>query len=210
MAGPFDLSGLTRQSLIKPDGATDLDFFLPFLLVAYHHLYGPRVDLQQAFAPALLERREDGDLLSWLDGHLDGLTVADLIAKRLEKPRYRLPFRDLLNPAWVARELDDPAYETSPTHQILKDNDLHRGWAPTIPILFCHSPMDDDVDFQQTLTTMDFLGAEIRKAGGDPRQLLILKPIGDCRDGITHIEAIPLALPMAFQWIYEGMPKGSG
>ena len=206
MAGPFDLSGTARLGLIQPGAASDLDFFLPYLLVAYHQVYGPRVDVGRAFAPVLLEDREDGNILSWLDGSLDGFTVADLIANRLGKPRYRLPFRDLLNPDWVARELDDPAYETSETRAILRDNDLHRGWAPTRPILFCQSPMDDDVSFQQTAVTLACLGAEIIKAGGDPKRLLRFKPIGDCRDGITHIQAVPKALPMAFRWIYDGMP----
>ena len=206
MAGPFDLSGLARLGLIQPGGATDMDFFLPYLLVAYHRLYGPRVDPLQAFAPVLLERREDGNILSWLDGSLDGFTVNDLIANRLGKPRYQLPFRDVLNPAWVARELDDPAYEHSETHAILRDNDLYQGWRPTRPILFCHSPMDDDVAFQQTVLTMDCLGAEILKAGGDPNRLLMLKPIGDCRDRVTHVQAIPRAMAMAFRWIYDGMP----
>ena len=203
MAGPFDLSGLTREAVIKPGGASDLDFFLPYLLVAYHRIYGPRLDLQAAFAPVLLEQREDGNILSWLDGSLDGFTVADLIAGRLGLSRYRLPFRALLNPAWMARELDDPAYATSEAHRVLQENDLHRGWAPITPILFCHSPKDDDVDYQQTLSTMDYLGAEISKAGGDPRKLLVLKSIGGCQLGPSHIEAIPLALPMAFQWIYD-------
>jgi hypothetical protein len=206
MAGPFDLSGLARLDIVRPGGASDLDFFLPYLLVAYHHLYGPRVDPLQAFAPVLLEPREDGNILTWLDGSLDGFTAGDLIARRLGKPRYRLPFRELLNPAWVARELEDPAYETSDIRAILRDNDLYRGWSPTRPILFCHSPQDDDIAFQQSVVAMDSLGAEILKAGGDPSQLLALKPIGDCRNGSSHIQAIPKALPMAFRWIYDGMP----
>jgi len=207
MAGPFDLSGIARLGLVQPGGACDLDFFLPYLLVAYHHVYGPRLELRDVFVPALLETREDGNILSWLDGCLDGLRVNDLIARRLGRSSNRLPFRDLLNPAWVARELDDPAYETSATHRILRENDLHRGWAPTAPILFCHSPMDDDVSFQQTVETMDSLGAEILKAGGDPARLLILKPIGGRKDAITHIQAIPKALATAFGWIYDGMPR---
>jgi hypothetical protein len=203
MAGPFDLSGLAREDFIKPGGASSLCFFLPYLMVAYHDVYGPLFNLQDAFAPVLLETREDGSILDWLDGGLDGLTVDDLIARRLGKPRHLLPFRAMLNPAWVARELDDPAYATSAAHRLLQDNDLHRGWTPTRPILFCQSPMDDDVSFQQTVETMDNLGAEIVKAGGDPGKLLILKPIGDCRDNITHIMAIPLAMNMGFRWIYD-------
>jgi hypothetical protein len=32
-------------------------------------------------------------------------------------------------------------------------------------------------------------------------------PIGDCRDRITHVQAIPRALATAFRWIYAGMPR---
>ena len=206
MAGPFDLSGLAREDILKPGGGSDMCFFLPYLLMAYHHVYGPRFDLREAFAPELLETREDGNILDWLAGSLDGFTVDDLIARRLGRPAYRLPYRAMLNAAWVDRELADPAYETSAARRILQENDLHRGWTPTRPILFCQSPADDDVAFQQTVSTMDHLGAEILRAGGDPGKLLVLKPIGDCRDGITHVKAIPQAMATAFKWIYEAFP----
>lgn len=207
MAGPFDLSGLARQGLIRPGAATDLDFFIPYLLVAYHHVYGPRLDPRRIFAPELLDVREDGDLLTWFEGNLDGMTVGDLIARRLGKPRIWMPFRDLLNPEWVARELDDPGYESSGIRRILEENDLHRGWAPATPILFCHCPEDDDVDFQHTVAAMDFLGAEILKAGGDPARLLVLKRLKAGWGGHTHIQAFPGALATAFQWFYDGMPR---
>jgi len=206
MAGPFDLSGLARDESVRPGAGSDLCFFLPYLLMAYHHVYGPRLDPRQAFAPALLEEREDGNILTWLDGNLDGFTVNDLIARRLGKPAYRLAFREMLNPAWVARELDDPAYETSTLHDLLRDNDLHRGWTPTKPILFWHSPADDDVSFQQTVSTMGHLGAQILRAGGDPSRLLVLRPIGTADLGLTHIQGIPFAMAMAFDWFYHGMP----
>jgi hypothetical protein len=206
MAGPFDLSGLARDESVRPGAGSDLCFFLPYLLMAYHHVYGPRLDPREAFAPALLEDREDGNLLNWLDGSQDGFTVNDLIARRLGKPAYRLAFREMLNPAWVARELDDPAYATSALHELLRDNDLHRGWTPTKPILFCHSPADDDVSYQQTVSTMGHLGAQVLRAGGDPKRLLVLRPLGNAALGLTHIQAIPFALPMAFEWFYQGMP----
>ncbi len=49
------------------------------------------------------------------------------------------------------------------------------------------------------------LGAEILKAGGDPGKLLILRPIDDRGDGITHVEATPKALSMAFRWIHQSL-----
>jgi hypothetical protein len=209
MAGPFDLAGLSREDIIKPGGRFSFSFFLPYLLMAYHDLYGPRLDPARIFAPVLLETREDGNILAWLDGSLDGLTVSDLVTRRLGKPAQEVLTRDLLNPAWVAEQLDDPGYAHSDLHRILKENNLDSGWLPTHPILFCHTPSDTDIPFQETVSTVDYLGAEILKAGGDPQKLLILKPIGESLKGLGHLGAGPLAVPTAFEWIYHFEPPES-
>jgi len=206
MAGPFDLSGLTRADIINPLREYAHSFYLPYIVRAYHEIYGQVLDPREAFAPVLLETREDGDLIQWTDGTLDGLEVGDRIGRRLGVAGNLVIFRSILNPLWLARELDDPAYETSAVHRILVENDLHRGWTPTRPILFSQSPVDQDLPFQNTLATIGYLGAEIYKNGGDPAKLLVSIPIGDCRDGITHIEGALVAMPTAFNWIYYGMP----
>ena len=206
MAGPFDLSGLTRADMINPLREYDHCFYLPYVIRGYHAVYGQAVDPQEIFAPALLENREDGNIMEWTDGRRNGLAVDDLIGKRLGVPGNRVVFRHLLNPAWVAKELDDPAYETSLIHQLLVENDLHRGWAPTKPILFAQSPVDQDLPFQNTVSAIGYLSAEIAKAGGDPRQILTRRSLGDCRSGVTHLEGAVLAIPLGFDWIYRGMP----
>jgi len=206
MAGPFDLSGLTRADMINPLRRYAHCFYLPFVLRGYHEVYGAAVDPEEALAPVLLEEREDGNILRWIDGTRSGLSVDELVGRRLGVPDTQVVFRDMLNPAWLARELDDPSYETSTTHRLLVENDLHRGWAPTSPILFAQSPVDQDLPYQNTVATMGYLSAEIVKAGGDPRQLLTSVPLGDCRDGVTHLEGALLAIPLAFKWIYDGMP----
>ena len=206
MAGPFDLSGLTRADMINPVREYAHCFYLPYVIRGYHGVYGQVLDPLEAFAPVLLETREDGNIMQWTDGTLNGLAVDKLIGKRLGVPGNKVIFRNILNPAWLARELDDPAYETSATHRLLVENDLHRGWAPTKPILFAQSPNDQDLPYQNTVATIGYLAAEISKAGGDPSKLLASLPIGDCRDGITHIEGALVAMPTAFNWIYYGMP----
>lgn len=87
--------------------------------------------------------------------------------------------------------------------QILKDNNLDKRWTPTRPILFCHSPVDQDVAYQQTVSAMDYLGAEILKAGGAPQKLLVRKPLGFGGIAPSHIQGIPFALGTAFDWIYN-------
>ncbi|MDR3673621.1 MAG: hypothetical protein P4L36_22445 [Holophaga sp.] len=206
MAGPFDLSGTTRLDIIDPLMPYQHSFYLPYVIMAYQSIYGDPLDPLATFAPALMEEREDGNLVQWVDGSLDGLTVDALIGRRLGVPGDAVVLRSILNPAWLARELDDPAYATSRIHKLLRENDLCSGWRPTHPILFCQSLDDRDVSLKNTVTTMAGLGVEIRKAGGDPARLLAFLPIGDVSDHITHIQGALVAIPAAFNWIYSGMP----
>ena len=203
MAGPYDLSGLGRAGVIWPPAGHRFDFLMPYLLVAWHRIYGPRLDVRAAFAAPLLEDRGDGGILDWMDGSLDAFAMGDRVARRLGRPRDQLTCRDLLNPAWVARELDDPGYATGSLRPLLEANDLHRGWTPNRPILFCHSTADPDVPYQQSVAAMGYLGAGLLKAGRAPDPLLRLMPIGN---GAGHLAAIATALPMGFRWIYDGMP----
>ena len=209
MAGPYDLSGLARDGVVWPSAGHAFDFLMPYLLVAWNRIYGPRVDLRAAFAPALLEPREDGTILDWTDGSMDAFAMGDRIARRLGLPRDKVTFRDLLDPAWTARELDDPGFATGSLRPLMEANDLHRGWTPNRPILFCHSPADVDVPFQQSVAAVGWLGTELLKAGREPGSLLRLMPIEAGRPGPGHLAAIAYALPMGFRWIYDGMPMGT-
>jgi hypothetical protein len=206
MAGPFDLSDTIRHEIIAKDRPFAHPFYLPYVIRAYASIYGDLLAPSEVFAPALLEIREDGDILQWTDGCRDGLEVDALIGRRLGVRGDRVVLRDTLNPDWVARELDDPAYATSSVHKLLLENDLSGGWRPTRPILFCQSPADQDVPIKNTLRTMADLGAEIRKAGDDPARLLAFLPIGRAQDRVGHVEAALVAVPAAFNWIYSGLP----
>ena len=206
MAGPFDLSGTTRGVIIEPEHPFSHAFYLPYVLMAYQAVYGNLVDPLAAFAPVLLEQRDDGNILQWTDGSRSGLAVDDLIAGRLAMPADAVVLRQVLNPAWLASQLDDPAYATSTIRKLLVENDLCRGWRPSLPILFSQSAADRDVPIQNTVTTLEALGGEIRKAGGDPASLLAFLPLGREADRISHVQGALLAIPAAFNWIYYGMP----
>jgi hypothetical protein len=206
MAGPFDLSGTIRSMVIAKDRPYAHPFFIPYVIRAYASIYGDLLDPAQVFAPVLLETREDGNLLQWTDGCRDGLQVDALIGRRLGVPGDQVVLRDLFNPDWVARELDDPGYATSQVHKLLLENDLCGGWRPTRPILFGQSPADRDVPIKNTLRTMAELGEDIRRAGDDPARLLAFLPIGKAEDGVGHVEGTLVAIPAAFNWIYSGLP----
>src|SRR5208283_3766404 len=106
MAGPFDLSGTTRQVIIDPVRRFVHPFYLPYVILAYREIYGPLVISEQALAPVLLEQREDGNILQWVDGCMDGLEVDALIGRRLGVPGDAVVLRQLLDPDWVRGALD--------------------------------------------------------------------------------------------------------
>jgi hypothetical protein len=205
MAGPFDLSGAMRATFIDPAVLYPRSYYLPYFVLGYHGVYGPRLDPLAVFAPILLETGADGNILAWADGTQDGLEVDAEMGKRLGMAPDAICLRSMFNPPWLARELDDPGYATSGTHALLAENDLWDGWAPTKPILFRHSPDDVNVPYANTLVTLDHLGQEIRQRGGDPA-ILVSLPIGQAGDHISHTEGALIAIPSAFPWFYFGMP----
>ena len=209
MAGPFDLSRTIRRAMINPLERFPHCFYLPYVILAYHRLYGDLVDPRQVFAPALLEYRDDGNILQWADGSMDGLVVDSLVNRRLGVSGSGVVLRQLMNPAWVEQQLDDPVFAASPLRKLLKENDLVGGFRPTRPILFCQSLEDRDVSVQNTIKAMTALGAELRKAGDDPDRLLAFLPIGRRRDRISHAQGAAVAIAAAFNWIYVGMPTGT-
>ena len=206
MAGPFDLSDTTRRQMIDPVTPYAHSFYLPYVLMAYGGIYGGRLEPEQAFAPVLLENREDGNVLQWVGGCMDGLAVDALLGRRLGVPGDAVVLRSIMNPAWVASELDDPAYATSQVRKVLVENDLCGGWRPTRPILFAQSEVDQDVSIRNTRRTMDALGTEIHQGGDDPGRFLAFLPLGRPSDRVSHVEGALVAIPAAFNWIYSGTP----
>ena len=206
MAGPFDLSGTTRREILDPVQPFPHCFYLPYVIRSYQSIYGDVMDPLAAFAPVLLEPRDDGNVLQWVDGLMDGLEVDLHIGRRLGLPADAVVLRRILNPAWVTRKLDDPAFATSPIRRLLEENDLWGGWRPTHPLLFCQSLTDREVPLQNTRVTLAGLSAAIRQAGDDPERLLAFLPIGSASDRISHVAAALVAIPAAFNWFYQGMP----
>jgi hypothetical protein len=131
MAGPFDLSDTTRLEIIDPVTPFAHSFYLPYVIMAYRGVYGDLLDPEQVFAPALLDNRDDGNVVQWAGGCKDGLEVDALIGRRLGVPGDAVVLRSILNPAWVTGQLDDPAYATSLIRKVLVENDLCGGWRPT-------------------------------------------------------------------------------
>ena len=205
MAGPFDLSGTTRRSVLDPAWALPHPFFIPYVIRAYQGIYGDLVDPREALAPALLASGEDGDILEWTGGLKEGVDVDQLIAARLGLAPGQVAARALLNPEWVRRELEVPAFPGSAIGRILAENDLLGGWLPTRPMLFCQSLQDRDVPIQNTLGALGALGQGLREAGRDPAATLVFEALPE---GLDHVTGLFRALPLGLDWIYRGAPAG--
>ncbi|BDU74038.1 lipase family protein [Mesoterricola silvestris] len=203
MAGPFDISGTTRRQILARNRPFNHPFFIPYVLLGYHAIYGRILDPLETLCKRLLDSREDGNILQWSNGFTDGMEADCRIAARMGRAPGGVVLRDLLNPDWVARELDDPAFASGPLKGILEENDVAVGWTPTRPILFCQSPDDRDVPVENTKRAMGALGAAIRGAGGEPGALLTFRSLGAPGEGISHLGGVLLAIPAAFDWIYR-------
>lgn len=118
MAGPFDLSGTMRAAFIEKVRLYSRAYYLPYFVLGYHAVYGPRLDPRRVLAPALLAEGGDGDVLAWADGRRGGEAVDAALGARLDADPEAISLRALFDPAWLARELDDPAYGSSATHAL--------------------------------------------------------------------------------------------
>jgi hypothetical protein len=207
MGAPFDLSGAMRELLLDPVRLYPLPYFVPHMILGFHSVYGRAVDPAEILAPVLLEPREDGNILEWVGGLMDAMEARERIGRRLGAPAGAVNLRSLLNPVWVERQLAEPGYRTGVLRRLLEENDVSKGWTPTKPILLVDFPNDDCVPNANNLAAYANLSGAIDRAGGDPRDLLVLRHLCVPDLGITHITGALVAIPTAFQWFDAGMPR---
>ncbi|MBN1343738.1 MAG: hypothetical protein JXQ73_13715 [Phycisphaerae bacterium] len=197
MAGPYDLSGVMRRTMIDPNVHFPRPFFLPYMVMGYNAVYGGAFDPNGAMSATLLP-----DIISWMDGSREGSDVDTLIMAKLGlvPPNWPVP-QDLFNASWVAEQIADDVYETSEVGQLLTANNLWSGWVPNRPMLMRQSPDDDLVPYENSLVTVK----AFEEAGvGD---LLTFRPIGKKGDGIGHVEGAVIGIPSAMNWFKKGCPK---
>lgn len=210
LAGPVDLSGAVRRQVADRDLPFRHPFFVPYLVAAWHAIYGPLMDPHEILHPRLLEARDDGSILQWLDGTTGGDAADMAISRRMGVRQGRVVLRSLLNPAWAEGNLDEPGFHASPLKRLLQENDVAEGWAPSRPILFAQSLDDREVPPVIARHAMASLGEAAHRAGRDPGRLLRFQALAPEGSGIGHVEGVALALPVAFDWIGRGAPPGGG
>ncbi len=196
MAGPFDLTGAMRTIMVDPNVHYRRPYFLPYMILGYNAVYGGPFDPDVAMAPVLLP-----DIIQWMNGTLLGDEVTVLIEQRMGvAPGQTVP-RFMLNPQWVADQIDDDVYETSEVGRILAENNLWSGWAPNRPMLMLQSPDDDCVPYGNSVKAYDaFVAAGAKK-------YVTFHPIGKPGQGIDHVEGGMIGLPSALIWFKYFCPK---
>lgn len=197
LAGPQDLTGAMRKLMIDPDHRFGRPFFLPYMIWGYNAVYpGEVFDPHAAMTPVLMP-----DLATWMDGSLEGDDVDKLVEERMGVAKGQVIPLDMMSPDWVASQLADDVYQTSPVGQILAANNLYDGWAPNRPMLIMQSPDDDCVPYANSVTTYNAFVA----AGAG--HLVTFHNIGWAGAGITHVEGAVIGIPSAIMWIKDVCPK---
>ncbi len=192
LAGPHDLTGAMRKMMIDPNLHFSRPYFLPYMIYGYSAIYGGYLDPNLAMRSVLMP-----DLTQWANGSMTGDDVDTLIEQRMGVAKGQVIPRELMEPNWVAQQLEDSTYQTSPVGQILAANNLWSGWAPNRPMLIRHSPDDDCVPYANSVKIYE----EFLKAGaGD---YLTFRPIGKPGDGIGHVTGAMYGIPTGIMWLLD-------
>lgn len=197
MAPPVDLTGAMRQLMINPNNHFSRPFFLPYMVLGYNAVYpGGAFDPNASINSILMP-----DLVTWMDGALQGSDVDPLIEQRMGVAKGQVVPRYMMNADWITAQLDDAAYETSAVGQILAANNLWSGWAPNRPMLLMQSPDDDCVPYANSEKAYSAFTAA---GSGD---WLTFHPIGSPGQGITHVGGAVIGIPSAIIWFKNECPK---
>lgn len=195
LAGPYDLTGAMRQTMVNPDLHFSRPYFLPYMILGYDAVYGGMFDPNGVMAGILMP-----DIVQWMDGVQSGTDADTEIEQRMGVEPGQVVPREMMSAAWVATQLDDAVYQTSAVGQLLAANNLWSGWAPNRPMLLMASPDDDCVPYANSVKAYD----EFNNAGVG--NLITFRDIGRPGDGITHVQGAVLGIPQAIIWLKDACP----
>lgn len=177
MAGPYDLSGTTRRSLLQP-ASTSSPYYLPFVLNSYNRVYDLYDDLSEVF------RAPYAGVDTLFNGQYSSSEINNFLP---EVPR------DILKESYIEDFQNDYDH---PFRAALRANDLW-DWAPQAPMQMGHSTTDELVDFQNSEVALEEFRA--RGAAGNVSLVTVeestLNSIVDVA-GAMHEEAF---VPLAFE-----------
>ena len=174
MAGPYDVSGVLVDTMLS-DQPYSNPFYLMYVILAYHQVYGLFDDPSEVFSETYAPRVQN-----YLAG---SLSLDDLQSQMPKIPKA------MLNPAFVAAFSSDANH---PFRQLLRQNDLVQ-WAPQAPMRLVHCGGDLTVPFENSQLAYNYF----TQAGKTNIELIDPFALGD------HSQCILPALEIAKAWMDE-------
>lgn len=137
MAGPYDLSGLWLDHLLR-DTEHPAPYLLSYLIVAYNDIYAFYQDPNEVFTLDFVNR-----ILPRINGRTNLEGMDSLFLNRVPSSVLREPFLNALKA--------DPDH---PFRVALRENDVY-DWAPAAPILLYHCDADETIPKTISEKTLD-------------------------------------------------------
>lgn len=172
MAGPYDVSGILVDTMLS-DQPYSNPFYLMYVILAYHDVYGLFDDPAEVFSSPYDER-----VRAYLAGNMSLNELQGLVPK--------IP-KAMLNPDFVV------SFSTNKQHPfraLLSQNDLVQ-WVPQAPMRMVHCAGDLTVPFENSQLAYDHFTA----AGKTNVELIDPFSLGD------HSQCILPSLELAKSWI---------
>lgn len=174
MAGPYDVSGVLVETMLS-DQPYSNPFYLTYILLAYHDVYGLFENASEIFSEAYAPR---------IEAYLNGNSSFESLNSDLPK----IPSQ-MLNPEFVTDFSSDPNH---PIRLLLQQNDVVQ-WAPQAPIRLIHCSGDLTVPYQNSQLAFN----HFKSIGLDSVELINPFAAGD------HSQCILPALTNAKAWFDE-------
>lgn len=179
MEGPYDLSGAMLDIMLR-DTSFPVPYFLPYMLVAYHHIY-----------PDFF--KYDEMLISPYDAEIPEYTTGFYST---EKVNSIMPANQILKDVFTDAFIDTLSSTTSNAHQLIYNNNSYTGWMPQTETYLWHCVNDDCVPFTNYEKVKSVWGSQ---ANITYKEYPAITPIFHT----IHQTAAPIAFMQGASWIIE-------
>ena len=177
MAGPYDVSGVLVDTMLS-DQPYSNPFYLAYIILAYHEVYGLFEDASEIFSESYAPR---------VEAYLSGASSFESLNSGLPK----IPLQ-MLNPDFVA---DFSGNQNHPLRLLLQQNDVVQ-WTPQAPVRLIHCGGDLTVPFENSQLVFEHFKGQ----GIESVELINPFAAGD------HSQCILPALTNAKSW-FDGMKE---
>lgn len=180
MEGPYDLSGAMLDIMLR-DTAFPVPYFLPYMLVAYHHIYPDFFKYNE-----MLVDPYNTDIPEYTTGFYS-----------TDKVNSIMPANHILKEVFTDAFTDTLSNTGSRAHQRIYDNNTYIGWKPVTETLLWHCVNDDCVPFTNY--------EKVKSVFGSLPNITYTEypPITPIAQTTIHQTAAPIAFMQGTVWIIE-------